>query len=279
MKNLTKLSLSAVLCSLALAASPALAGKGGSAAAIQQAVASRSTDAIIAEVERTEGLMCDECVQIVTNLTEDARPQVREVAGWWFAKRPALAGMLIEQFTAELANGNSTQVRNAADFLASTRTLAALPKLRAAVDRGGLDVEARLALVKAAGTLAHTDGNYVLQRGMQDADPTVREAAVKGWRDVLRQVDATPVVALLADQDTRVRQAACAVVGGMHALAGRAALEVLVTDDADPNVRRDAAWALGKLGQAASRTALVKASGDASGLVRMTAKVALAQLH
>jgi HEAT repeat protein len=65
----------------------------------------------------------------------------------------------------------------------------------------------------------------------------------------------------------------------MKATAGRAALERLVTSDADPTVRRNAAWALGKLGQAASREALVKASADPSGLVRMTAKAALAQLR
>ena len=42
------------------------AGKGGSNAAIVDAVNSHSTDAIIAEVERAEGLMCDECIQTVT---------------------------------------------------------------------------------------------------------------------------------------------------------------------------------------------------------------------
>ena len=75
-------------------ATPALAGKGGSAGLMSQAIHSGSTDAIIAEVERTEGLMCEDCVQMVTNLTADSRYAVREVAGWWFAKRPALRDML-----------------------------------------------------------------------------------------------------------------------------------------------------------------------------------------
>ena len=79
-----------VLC----AAMPAYAGVGGSAEKIRSAVASGSVDAIVAEVERAEGLACDACVQIVTNLTEDSRYQVREVAAWWFAKRPALKDML-----------------------------------------------------------------------------------------------------------------------------------------------------------------------------------------
>jgi HEAT repeat protein len=278
MKTMNKLAAT-VLLVLATSASPALAGKGGSAAQISQAIHSGSVDAIIAEVEKTEGLMCDECIQLVTNLTEDSRYEVREVAGWWFAKRPALAEMLVEQYRGELANGSSTAVRNAADFLGSTRTLTALPNLRAAIDRGGLDVQARLALVRAAGSLAHKDGNYVLARGMADRDATVRMTAVKAWRDVLGQTDASAVVALLTDADSTVRQAAATVVGGMHQQSGRAALEALVVGDADAFVRRNAAWALGQLGSNASRAALTKASGDASGLVRMTAKVALGQLH
>nr|MBA3817892.1 HEAT repeat domain-containing protein [Deltaproteobacteria bacterium] len=49
--------------------------------------------------------------------------------------------------------------------------------------------------------------------------------------------------------------------------------------DTDAFVRRNAAWALGRLGDAASRSALTRATTDLSGLVRMTAKAALAQLR
>src|SRR5437764_12995482 len=63
-----------------LTPSAVLAGKGGSAAAIQAAIASRSVDAIVAEVERSESLICDDCVDSLTRLTEDSRFAVREVA-------------------------------------------------------------------------------------------------------------------------------------------------------------------------------------------------------
>ena len=88
MKNFT-LKLAAVGL-LALTPSLAFAGKGGSAAAIQAAVASHSVDAIVAEVERSESLICGECLDSLTALTEDSRFAVREVAAWWFARRPAL---------------------------------------------------------------------------------------------------------------------------------------------------------------------------------------------
>src|SRR3954470_19587426 len=73
------LRLTAVAFALVASATPALAGKDGSNAKIVAAIQSKSTDAIIAEVERAEGLMCEECIQSITNLTEDNRFAVREV--------------------------------------------------------------------------------------------------------------------------------------------------------------------------------------------------------
>ncbi len=78
MKNIsTKI---AAVAFVLLAATPAMAGKGGSAERIRDAVSSTSVDAITAEIERAESLMCPDCVPIVTNLLEDNRYEVREVA-------------------------------------------------------------------------------------------------------------------------------------------------------------------------------------------------------
>lgn len=263
-----------VLC----AAMPAYAGVGGSAEKIRSAVASGSVDAIIAEVERAEGLACGDCVQLVTNLTEDSRYQVREVAAWWFAKRPALKKMLAEQFDGELLTGGTLKVRNAADFLGATMTYTSMSNLRAAIRRE-VGPEAKIAVVRAIQLLGRKDGNDALTFAMSDRDAGVRAAAARAWRDIYDQTDAAPVVGLLADGDAEVRAEAATVVGAMKATSGRAGLEALVVADPSPVVRRNAAWALGKLGQAASREALVNASADASSLVRLTAKAALAQLR
>ncbi|MDX2087904.1 MAG: HEAT repeat domain-containing protein [Kofleriaceae bacterium] len=277
MKNIgTKLA--AVAFTLLAASSPALAGKGGSAARIQAAVTSGSVDAIIAEVERAESLMCEQCVGIVTNLLEDSRYEVREVAGWWFAKRPGLKNALAAQFVAELENGNTTAVRNAADFLGATVSYKALPALRAAIRRTDIGAEGKLALVRAAKMLAHRDGNPVLMTAMTDADPSVRAAAVNAWRDILGQKDAAPAVSLLNDADAHVRAEAATVVGAMGGTAGVATLEQLVVKDPDPFVRRNAAWALGKIGSSSSKAALTTASTDKSGVVRGVARAALASI-
>jgi HEAT repeat protein len=269
----------AAVAAFALAPSAAFAGKGGSAAAIAAAIRSSSVDAIIAEIERAEGLNCEDCVQLVTNLTEDSRFAVREVAAWWFAKRPAYRDLLAAQFASDLPSGDTLKVRNAADFLGATRSLTALPQLRAAIRRSELAVEARLALVRAVAAMAHTGGNEVLTTAMVDGDAGVRAAAAIAWRDVIGQNTAQPVVALLGDRDANVRAQAAGVVGGMTEQSARAALEALVVGDPDPFVRRNAAWALGQLGNAASRAALQRASGDASSVVRGVAKAALAGLR
>lgn len=275
MKNIGK-KIAAVAFVL-LTVSPAVAGKGGSADRIRDAVNSTSVDAITAEIERAESLMCTECVSIVTNLLEDNRYAVREVAAWWFAKRPALKDMMVPGFLADLENGNTIAVRNAADFLGRTMTYTSLPALRAAITRD-VGAEAKVAMVRAVKYMGHKSGNPVLVSAMADQSADVRAAAVTAYRDIRGQKDATPILGMLNDSAATVRAEAATVAGGMNATAAVAALESLVVNDADPFVRRNAAWALGKLGSASSRTALTTASGDKSGVVRGVAKAALASL-
>jgi HEAT repeat protein len=269
----------AAVAILVVAPQVVYAGKGGSAARIQAAVTSGSIDAILAEVERAESLLCEECIDTMTRLTEDSRFAVREVAAWWFARRPALKDMLVSQFSDELSTGDTTKVRNAADFLGATRSFNALPQLRAAIHRADLGVDARLALVRAAGYMAHVRGNEVLTTAMADRDASVRAAAVVAWHRVLDQSNAQPVVPLLRDGDAEVRAQAAGVVGGMAEQSARASLEALVVGDPDPGVRRNAAWALGQLGNGASRAVLSQALSDGNMLVRGTARMALANIH
>lgn len=280
MKNIgIKLAAVTFLALLPLAPKAAFAGKGGSAEAIDAAVRSTSVDAIIAEVERTESLICEDCLQTMTNLTEDPRLAVREVAAWWFARRTAYKDILTTQFVDDLVHGDAIHVRNASDFLGRTRTLDALPQLRVAMSRGGLTAEARLAVVRAVGFMAHSHGNDILSTAMADSDAGVRAAAAAAWRDMLGQTSAQPVVALLRDGDAHVRAQAAGTVGGLGEQSGRAALEALVVSDPDPVVRRNAAWALGQLGNAGSRAALQQASTDKSGLVSGVARASLARLR
>ncbi len=270
--------LAAVALSLFVAV-PAFAGRGGSAGKIAAAVNSGSVDAIVAEVERAETLMCPDCMGTMLNLLEDNRLQVREVAAWWFAKRPGAKEQLATTFKAELADADSVSVRNAADFLGRVREFTALPQLRVAIARTDLSAEAKLAIVRAVGYMAHIDGNSVLLTAMSDGDATVRAAAVSAWREILGQLDVKPLLPRLADSDAKVRAAAANVIGVYGEPSARATLEQLVTGDADPFVRRNAAWALGRIGSSESAQALRAASQDSSGIVRGFASAALASLR
>jgi hypothetical protein len=278
MKNL-KLKLAAVAFLIGAAVSPALAGKGGSAAKIHDAIASHSQDAIIAEIERAESLVCGDCTTMIVALTDHDNYKVREVAAWWIAKRPSLAGQLATQFKGELVTGTSREVRNAADFLGASTTFTSLPQLRASIKRTDIDSEAKLAIVRAVDALGNLGGNEVLTTAMADADSNVRWAAAKAWRDIRGQKDAAPVAGLLSDRDARVRAEAATVLGGLRHAASASVLETLVTTDASPLVRKNAAWALGKIGASSSRTALAVASNDASNFVRLTARAALASIR
>ena len=113
--------------------------------------------------------------------------------------------------------------------------------------------------------MAHVKGNAALQTAMGDATPQVRAAAVKAWRDVLGQTDAVAGRGLLTDSDASVRAEAAAVIGAFAvARGGRRRSIAMVTTDTDPTARRNAAWALGKIGDSSARAALVTASGDSS---------------
>ncbi len=276
MKNIGK-KLAAVALAIAASSAPAVAGRGGGADAINAAIQSNSTDAIIAEVERAEGLVCGDCVQSVASLLTDSRYEIREVASWWFGKRIGLRNQMIVTMKANLAGSDSNSVRNAADFLGTLRQYDTLPAMQTAFVK--VNSDAKLAIVRAVKRFGTVKGNAVLQTAMADSDPAVRAAAVAAWREVSNQLSAQPVEPLLTDTDAGVRAQAAAVVGALRDGAAVSVLNAMVVNDADSQVRHNAAWALGRIGAQSSRQALTAASQDPSGFVSGVAKSALASLH
>lgn len=279
MRTMKQMFLAAAVAgALALTGGTAEAGRGGSAARIQNAVSTGSVDAIIAELERAERLICDACTPTVLDLLDHDRYELREAAAWWIARRPVLKTQLTERSVADLAGSDSRLARNAADILGTFRHPQAIPALAAAVVRTDLSPEARMAAARALGTIGHRNANAALTAAMSDSDASVRFAAATSWLQVRKQAAAAPVIGLIGDADATVRAKAAGVVGELRDANGRAALEAALAGDADANVRRNAAWALGRIGDSASRAALTAATTDPSSLVRQTAKAALAGL-
>lgn len=264
---------------LMVTANVASAGRGGSASRIKNAVQSGSVDAIIAEIERAERLLCSGCVEPMLALLDHADYRVREAAAWWFARRPAHKRSLSEDSIAALAGDDDIAARNAADILGAFRHPRALPALVAAAQRMDLSAEARAHAVRALGRIRHIDANPTLAAAMADPSAEVKLEALRAWGKILQQQGAAPAAALTSADDVRVRRKAAAVCGTFREAAAREALEDQVLNDPDPAARRNAAWALGRIGDAASRAALEIAVNDPSSLVRTTAEVALGNLR
>lgn len=262
-------------------ANVAEAGRGGSHARIQNAIRTGSSAALIAEIERAERLVCGSaCIETMMSLLEDSRYEVREAAGWWFARRPAQRAELRERALVDLQGADATAARNAADMLGAFRDATSLPALEAAALRQDLAPEARQHAVRAIGLIRAIDSNPTLATAMRDSSAAVRLEAVNAWYLIIGQTGAEPVIALLDDADVEVRRKAAAVAGALREAGARAALEQRLASDEDALVRRHAAWALGEVGDGAARPALEAAqANDASTLVRGTARAALRQLR
>lgn len=281
-KNMLRNAIVVAACSFTLVAALPLAeaGRGGSAGVIRSAIRTDNADAIIASLEQSENIPCNSnCMTMVMDLLEHDEYAIREVAAWWFARRPAQMKEVAERATAWLTLDNSVDARNGADILGTFGYAKYIPVLSTAALKTSLKVDARAAAVQALGNIGNMDANPVLAQAMTDSDASVRLNAVIAWKKMLKQTEAAPVVALVTDSDLRVKRAAVATVGSFRVAAARSALETVVSSDEDAASRRNAAWSLGRIGDAASREVLQAATRDESSMVRNTAKVALTKLR
>jgi HEAT repeat protein len=280
MRILKTLAAAATLAATIAAPTAAHAGRGSSNGQIQSAIATGNADVIISELERAERLVCGACVDTVMPLIDSDDYRIREVAAWWFARRPAQKAELIDVATARLYADDAVLARNAADVLGTFRLKSSIPVLAMAAARTDFAAETRAAAVRAIGTISHPDGLPALSLAMKDGDAGVRLEAVRAYRTMRGQPDGAPIVALLGDADATVRREAAATVGYFRTVAARPALEAVLAGDTDELARRNAAWALGQVGQAASRAVLeTAAANDASSLVRSVAKASISKLH
>jgi HEAT repeat protein len=280
----TKVVLVAAFLGLA---SPALAGRGSSPGAIQSAIASGSVDAIQAELERSEHLVCGSCVKMVRPLLDHRDRRVRTVAAWWLARR-GLQGDMIETMTARLG-GDAVGARNAADVLGSIRSRQAIEPLGAALADGARDPEARSAAAMALGRIGDLAALPALGKALAAPEGRVRAAALESMRGLRGFQDPSLAVPLLSDADEEVRVQAIYTIGATRstALASAAGMEAvhglvaLVGNDPSARIRKKAAWALGEIGAPASLAgaALSRAAAqDADPLVRSLAAASQGKL-
>jgi HEAT repeat protein len=287
--NMTKTTIRFLSLAAALVASAgsALAGRGSSPDAIREAIASNSVDAISAELERAERLVCGACVKMVTPLVDHQDRRVRQVAAWWLSRR-GLRSDLFVQMAYRLAQPDSVLARNAADVLGSMRHLKAIAPLGAALHNPVFDGEARAAMALALGRIGEPAAAPALVGALSAKEPPVRAAALQALRDLRGPLDPGPAAALLTDPAEDVRmEAAYTVASRGRTLDPRSRDQVTAVlidrlgHERSPSIRRKVAWALGEIGASsalAARPLRASANGDADLSVRTLARAAVGRL-
>jgi HEAT repeat protein len=259
---------------------PAFAGRGGSPQAIQSAIAANSVDAIQAELEKAEYLVCAGCTDMVLPLIDHDSYRVRQAAAWWLARRATSHEVYVAMLT-RLSQPDSVQARNAADVLGEFKYAASIPALGAALSNPIFSGEARASMAQALGAIGRSAAAAPLQQALADADPLVKAASLQALRTVDGFHDGTVAVPLLGDADAGVRGEAAVTIGMMHTQAAAAALVQVLAKDPSALARKKAAWSLGEIGAPASiagPTLTLAATNDANAFVRSLAAAAITKL-
>ena len=262
------------------AAGSAVAGRGSSLQAVRLAVASGSSDAIKAELERAENLVCIACVDVVKPLIDNQDEGIRQVAAWWLARRAVSRDVRVEMLN-RLAQPDSIAARNAADVLGEMHTPSSIPALAAALTNPTFSSEARAHMAQALGKISRPAVVSPLMGALGGDDAVVKVAAMKALQGIAGLRDGSAVSPLLGDGEIAVRAEAAITLGTFHDANGTAALVNALQNDASPLVRKHAAWALGEIhanAGVAGPALQIAAANDTSSGVRSLAGAALTRL-
>jgi HEAT repeat protein len=262
------------------AAGSAVAGRGSSPQAVQLAISSGSPDAIKAELERAEHLVCVSCVGMVMPLLDNNDQGIRQVAAWWIARRGVARQVRVQMLT-RLGQPDSVAARNAADVLGEFHYVSSIPALSAALSNPIFSSEARAHMASALGKISRPDVVAPLTTALSGNDGVVQVAAMQALQSIAGLRDGSAVSPLLGNGDEAVRAEAARTLGMFHDTNAAGGLVTALQSDSSPIVRKRAAWALGEIhaSWSVAGTALQQAAGnDASPYVRTLASAALTRL-
>jgi HEAT repeat protein len=265
----------------------ARAGHNGSPALIKSAIDSNSVDAIAAELERSEYLVCGACSDMVMPLVDNLDYRVRKVAAWWIARR-GISRQVYVAMLGRLSQPDSVLARNAADVIGELGYTSAIPALSAALSNPIYSAEARAAMARALGSLGQPEATPALLDALGSADPAVKAAALGALRQIQGFRQGGVAAPLLGDADEQVRAEAALTLGAVLRTgktgaqsAGVESLLATLANDPSANVRKKAAWSLGEMGAPASLAAAglqAAVSSDANPAVRSLAQAAISKL-
>jgi hypothetical protein len=231
-------------------------------------------------LEHGEKLECLACIPVVSTLLYNSEPKTREISAWWLRRRIFGVfgpGQVYEQTIKTLGNVAETETRRvyAANALGEFLSASGVPALSQAVVTDASPA-VRKAAVAGLERLNSSGASGELTLAMGDEDADVRLAALHAATRINSFTDVEAVVALIGDSSALVRRRAAETLGVMKAGDAVVGLMALTSsaDESDPRVRAAAIWALGQIGDAAARDAILDAREDDDAAVRSAAAIA-----
>ena len=269
----------------------ASAGVDGSTAKITSAITSGSVDAIVAELERAENIPTTGAFTAVLALVDHPSERVREASGWWLGRR-GVRDKIVALAEQRLNAEDPTAARNVLDALRGMRDVTTLDLVGGYIVRP-LDEDSGVAALRTLGAIGSPKGLALITPALVSPLVGVRAQGLRAVRELRAPVgkkvvtDGSAYLALLQDADENVRREAALTLGylgqgGLNPDATTSGVNALVTvvqNDASAKVRKAAAWALGEIGNSVGRDALRKAANDTDAQVRSVATAAAGRLN
>lgn len=236
-------------------------------------------------LEHGEKVECLSCIPYVAKLLSSDDGKTREISAWWLRRRVFGVfgpGEVYSQLVTAINDPNLPEKRRAyaADALGEFLTSAGTRHVARAIVADPSPL-VRYSAVRALQRLNSVGPNAELSVALSDPDETVRLAALHASTriNVFRDVD--QVVARLDDTSSAVRTRALEALGALHASDAVVAIVAKLSpaNESVPSVRAAAAAALGEIGDASARAAvLAAATDDTDHFVRDAATIAVRRL-
>lgn len=244
---------------------------------LENAIRVGSPTLLTSMLEYGERVECHTCVPMLERrLLEDSNSDVREISAWWLARRPfGFAAVYHDIRTVLASDADATRRARAAEALGNFADPHGIDHLGTAFMTDTAS-EVRVAAVHGIAEINAPEGLPFISLALADADPGVRAAALTMITRINFFDDYDALIPLLADTDGTMRRRAATVVGSLRVGAAVAGLAAMLRGDVDVSARREAAWALGRIGGAEATSALTEvAASSPPAEVRNAINVAL----
>lgn len=207
-----------------------------------------------------------EAVKMLHEALEDPDPEVR-IGALYALGRMGVAGAF-DAVWGLLTVDPDDEVRTAAAFAMGDLVMAGEPRAVPALVQvwpEAHDPERAVVIVRALAESGHPEAHGVLLGALQHHDDRVRQLAVMGVAETRVPGGAEHLVACLRDDHVGVRRNAAYALGRLGATAQIAEMIAIVHEN-DAEVRHAVGEALGRLERGAVRDALTRAAGSDAGL-------------